>query len=222
MSKKGYAIIDGKTKKIKKKYAVVDGKTRKIKKEYTIIDGKTRLFWSGGSEGKFLLSGYGVNGYSNPGGGYAMAINSFYTKDTDSTAIDINSRIGYGESDYYICFATDGKGRTVMAYGNDIYYSDDLITWTHCYNNTSINPYTTYYYIKIKYLNNNFVGLCNGYHVSFSSDGINWSTVKLADDQFATTLTDINYGNGVYIVTSGTKYSYYSKNLINNWNAVYL
>jgi hypothetical protein len=148
MAKGRYAIVDGKTRKVKKRYAIIDGVTRKIKKRYAIVDGKTRLVWSG-TEGRFLLSGRGINGYSNPGGGYTLAINSLYVKDVDSTSIDISSRIGYPEGSYEMFFATDGKGRTVMARGHDLYYSDDLVTWIHCYDNTVINQYTTYNYIKI-------------------------------------------------------------------------
>lgn len=221
MSKSGYVVDSGVTKKIKKGYVVVDGLTRKIKKAYTVVDGKTKSTFSG-SEGKFLLGGYGVNGYSNPGGGYVKAINSFYTKDTDSTTIDLNSRIGYGESDYYISFATDGKGRTVMVYGHDIYYSDDLITWTHCYNNTNINPYTTYYYTKVKYLNNNFVALCSDFYVSFSSDGINWSTFKIYDSSNASMLRDVNFGNGRYVITTGTTTIWSSKTLATGWSGSYV
>ena len=223
MSKSGYVVDSGVTKKIKKGYVVVNGVTRKIKKAYTVVDGKTKSTFSG-SEGKFLLSGRGVNGYSNPGGGYTKSINSFYTKDVDNTSIDISSRIGYPESsnNFGAFFATDGKGRTVMALGNNIYYSDDLITWTHCYDNTGVNPYVTYQYVKLKYLNGNYIALLENFYVSFSSDGVSWSTFEIYDSSNAAMLRDVNFGNGRYVITTGTTTIWSSKNLTTGWMGSYV
>lgn len=60
MAKAEYAVVDGKTRKIKKKYAVVDGKTKKIKKEYVVVGGKTRLCWSGEELHQSIFTSSGV------------------------------------------------------------------------------------------------------------------------------------------------------------------
>lgn len=80
MAKKMYAIVDGKTKKVRKNYAVVNGKIKKVRKGYTVVAGKIRPFWTGGelayygtatplSVGAFALSATSVGNYALFGGG---------------------------------------------------------------------------------------------------------------------------------------------------------
>lgn len=207
MAKGRYAIVDGTTRKVKKRYAIIDGVTRKIKKRYAIVDGKTRLVW-GASEGKFILSGASYQSVVEQGGGYLITMGSNYTMDSDSNSIDINTKKGMLIS--AVC--SNGAGRTIMTSGTSIYYSDDLLTWTKCsdgsayaYNNT------TNMFVTAKYLNNQFVVLCNAYYIAVSTDGITWNYIKVWDSSYS--LESIAYGNGKYVISTSSDYLLYSNTL---------
>lgn len=191
MAKAEYAVVDGKTRKIKKKYAVVDGKTKKIKKEYVVVGGKTRLCWS---ENGLKLVGFPV---ASGGTAYAQLFSEdgkeWVASTTNltyqlSSVINVNGVL-YGINEIYYA------GSQYIWY---LYKSmDGGITWTQVTNMTGLGGG----YI-IRYL--------NGYLIvigSYNSAGTTTGAVKSvwhSNDMGATWISGV-YTLNTIAPTGGTE-----------------
>ena len=216
MAKGRYAIIDGKTRKVKKRYAVIDGVTRKIKKRYAIVDGKTRLVWS--SEG--LIYGFTDDGkfYKTEDG-----LNWIYISDLPSLAIpslsgyslsyfDTTNIISLGKT-IIICM-----GRSIFSY---VYSLDNGLTWNYGYD---IHITSWKYIKKIVAGNNIYVALIGdedyeGTECVYSYDLKTWTSILNAPSttSYYVYNNSLNFVNG-YFIWQGDKSSIYSRDGI-NWTS---
>lgn len=198
---KALFIGNGSNKATKAKKVYIgdsNNKARKVKKIY-IGDGnnKARLCWSG-INGNVVFTKIGVT--SN------TANKVYYSKNFGAVQEVVlpNTPSGILE-----CKVACSKNRFVAVIStvnsssySSIYYSDDCINWTPVKGMTTQSGT----YINIRYIEETgYFIIVNNRNIFYSTDGISWNNQQIASEY---KLTDIAYGNGVYLVTANNMYAY--------------
>lgn len=116
---------------------------------------------------------------------------------------EFSLRLAYGDNKFVGIFGQDIS--TNGNSSNHILYSNDGIDWT------LIQPLRVNRWKSIVYGAGKFVAISQGYYISYSADGINW-TESVLNDAFS----GIVYGNGIFVLVGASK-SYYSTDGI-TWN----
>lgn len=137
--------------------------------------------------GKFLTSTYSDGNIIVSSDGYSWNLVHEYLVSGENPKVFADTK-----------FVIPTKGETFM--------STDGYSWGKNSNNLAFYPN------GVCYGNGRFVAVGDGGNIAYSTDGVNWTNIKMKNGIFqdATTLNNVCYGNGKYIVVGDDGNARYS------------